>query len=104
MPLPNFTDDEQYIVNSTKSASANDHANSYMWSSLIGSVLLAGFGVYHKNMQMMLAAVGLVCVVRIYEERLQSQWLPVWRSVITKYETACTVDSFDSEPKSDVDS
>jgi hypothetical protein len=95
MPLPDFTDDEQYLVNSVKSPNAAGKSNSYMWGYIIGAVTFAGFGVYHENVPMLLTALVVVVSFRIYEERYQMKWMPHWRSIIVKYEAACVAESED---------
>lgn len=104
MPLPDFSDDERYLINCAKSTAANGQTNSYMWGYLVGGAVLAGFGAYHNSVPMMLAAFGFVCGSRIYEEIFQSKWLPMWRSIIAKYETACTDDSVEADTNDDDDS
>ena len=88
MPLPEFTDDELLVISYIKSQKASSRFNSYMWGYLTGAGLLAGVAVYHSNIVAMFAAVVVVCVFRIYEERLQLKWMPTWQSVIAKYESA----------------
>lgn len=88
MPLPKFTDDELLVINYIKSQNASSSSNSYMWGYLTGAGLLAGVAAYHNNILAMFAAVVVVCVFRIYEERLQLKWVPTWQSVIAKYESA----------------
>ncbi len=92
MPIPNFTDDELFLINFTKSSSANTQSNSYMWGYLVGGAVLAGFGAYQSSVPMILTAFILVCGFRIYEEMFQSKWIPLWRSIIEKYETAAMGD------------
>ena len=92
MPLPDFTDDERYLINCAKSTAANAQTNSYMWGYLVGGAVLAGFGAYQSSVPMMLAAFVIVCGFRIYEELFQSKWLPLWRSIIAKYEAAALGD------------
>ena len=87
MPLPDFTDDEQYLINCVKSPGATQQSNSYMWGYLIGGALIAGFAAYCQNIPMMLAAFIVVFGFRTYEERFQSKWTPLWKSIIEKYET-----------------
>ncbi len=53
--------------------------------------LIAGFAAYCENVLMMLAAFVIVCGFRLYEERFQSRWLPLWQSIIEKYENAIHV-------------
>ena len=90
MPLPDFTDDEQFLINCVKSPSATQQSNSYMWGYVIGGVLVAGFAAYYQSVPMMLAAFAVVCGFRIYEDRFQSKWTPLWKSIIEKYESAAT--------------
>jgi predicted alpha/beta-fold hydrolase len=88
MPLPDFTDDELYLINYVKSTSANAQSNSYMWGYLVGGAVLAAFGAYQSSVPMILTAFILVAGFRIYEEMFQSGWTPIWRSIIEKYEAA----------------
>jgi len=100
MSLPDFTDDEKYLIQCAKSTTATVQTNSYMWGYLVGTAVLAGFGAYHDNTPMMMSAFIVVCGFRIYEEIFQAKWLPLWRSIIAKYESAAH-DEFDqkeSEP------
>ena len=90
MPLPDFNNDEQYLIGCLKSSKASRTSNSYMWGYIIGSALIAGFAAYYENVWMMLAAFVIVCSFRVYEERLQSRWMPYWQSIIEKYEAAAT--------------
>ena len=91
MPLPDFTSDEQYLINCLKSPKASANPNSYMWGYIIGASLFAALAAYHENVLMMLVAFVLVCGFRVYEERLQSAWTPHWKSIIEKYEAAATL-------------
>ena len=88
MPLPEFTNDEQYLISFAKSTRAREQTNTYMWGYLVGGVALAGFGVFHDNVPMMLGAFAVVCGCRVYEELTQTKWTPVWREIIKKYEDA----------------
>ena len=96
MPLPDFTDDERYLINCAKSTAATSHTNSHMWGYVVASSFLAGFGAYHSNIPMLLSAVAVVIGFRIYEELFQSKWLPLWRSIIAKYEAAALGDTVDN--------
>lgn len=90
MPLPDFTDDERYLIDCVKSPNASGGSSSYMWGYLIGGSVIAGFAAYHDNIPMMLVAFVMVCGFRIYEERFQNKWTPLWRSIISKYESAAS--------------
>lgn len=103
MPLPDFTDDEQYLINYVKSPSAAQRSYSYMWGYVIGGALLAGFAAYYQSIPMMLAAFVVVCGFRIYEERLTSKWTPLWKSIIEKYESAAVRASGDERSAGDTE-
>ena len=95
MPLPDFTDDERYLINCAKSTAANAQTNSYMWGYVIAGSVLAGFGAYQSSIPMLLSAFAVVIGFRIYEELFQSKWLPLWRSIIAKCEAAALGDVVD---------
>lgn len=101
MPLPNFTDDERYLINWAKSTAANSQTNSYMWGYIIAGSVLAAFGAFQSNIPMLLSAFVVLVGFRIYEEHSQSKWFPLWRSVLEKYESACSGGS--TEPESDAE-
>jgi hypothetical protein len=86
MPLPDFSAEEKYAINAVRSNA--ESSNPMMWSCRIGGLLLGGFGVYHNSIRMIVCAFFLVCGFRLYEEWYQRRWLPIWRSVINKYEVA----------------
>ena len=86
LPLPHFTDDEQFLIKYIKSPSAVRASDSYMWGYLIGGAIVAGFAAYHNNISMMVVAFATVCAFRIYEELFQRKYIPLWRSIIDKYE------------------
>lgn len=100
MLLPVFTDDEQFLINCVKSPSATQQSNFYMWGYVIGGVLVAGFAAYYQSVPMMLAAFAVVSGFRIYEDRFQSKWTPLWKSIIEKYESAVTGASSDDHSES----
>ncbi len=104
MPLPDFTDDERHLINCAKSTAANSQTNSYMWGYVVAGSVLAAFGAYQSSIPMLLSAFIVVNGFRIYEELFQSKWLPLWRSIIAKYEAACTGVSVDPETDGDADS
>lgn len=100
MPLPEFTDDERYLINCAKSTAANAQTNSYMWGYVIAASILAGIGAYQSSIPLLVSAFAVVIGFRIYEEFYQNKWLPLWRSIIAKYEAAAlgqAVDSGDAE-------
>lgn len=88
MPIPDFTDDERFLINYVKSPLACASASSYMWGYIIGGALMAGFSAWYENAFLMLAAFVVVCGFRVYEERFRSQYVRLWRSIIEKYEVA----------------
>lgn len=104
MPLPDFTDDERYLINCAKSTAANSQTNLYMLGYVVGGSVLAAFGAYLSNIPMLLSAFVVVIGFRIYEEYFQSKWLPLWRSVIAKYEASCIGKSIDNETDGDAES
>ena len=87
MPLPEFTPDEEHAIAYVKSATYAEQT-WHMWSYIFGGITLCGFGAYHDDVPMMVVAIVIVCGFRIYEERQQSRFLPIWRSIIDKYERA----------------
>jgi len=101
MPLPDFTDDERYLINYVKSPNASDGAISYVWGYLLGGAALSGFGAYYGSIPMMLTAFVVICGFRIYEERFQTKWTPLWRSIIVKFEASSIdhVDDVESDDK-----
>ena len=99
MSLPDFTNDELYLFNSIKSQKASGSSNPFMWSYVISGVAIAGFAAYYGNVLVMLSAFVVVCGFRIYEERYQAKWTPLWRSIFEKYEAAC---AGKSEPRPDI--
>lgn len=90
MPLPEFTHDEQYLISYVKSPRAAHGSNSHMWGYMIGASMIAASGFYHNSVPTLLIAFVLVCGFRLYENRYHSKWIPLWRSIIDKYEAAAT--------------
>jgi len=90
MPVPEFTNDEQYLIDWVKSPESSANSAAFMWGYIIGGIAIAGFAVYHGSIVMMFAAFAIVCGFRAYEEHYQNKWLPLWRSIIAKYESAAT--------------
>ena len=88
MPKPDFTDDEQYLINSVKSTQAYRHSNSYMWGYMAGAIAFFGVSTYHGNIPLMIIAFAILCGFRIYEEWLQAKWQPLWCTIIAKYEAS----------------
>lgn len=91
MSLPDFTDDERYLINFVKSPKAG--GSSYMLGYVVGAVIIAGFAAHYGSIPMMLAAFVVVCGFRVYEECYQVKWMPLWRSIVDKYEAACVSES-----------
>ena len=87
MKRPQFTPEEQYLVDISKSPSAT-RDRTYMWTYLASGILLAAFATYHGSMGMMLAAFIVVCGFRIYEDWYQRRWEEPLRTLIQKYEAA----------------
>ena len=97
MPIPDFTPDEQYLIDSLKSPGATRGSSSQMWGYVISGAIIAAFAAYYASVPMMLCAFAVVCGFRIYEERYQRKWMPIWRSLIEKYEAAVTGSDSDVE-------
>lgn len=88
MSRPSFSPDEQYLVDFLKSPTASDAANVYMWSYVVGGAALACCAAYHNSVDLLVVAFIVVIGFRLYEERHQRRYIPVWRAVIEKYEAA----------------
>ncbi len=90
MPMPEFTPQEQYLIYSVKSRSSTGWMALSAWGYLMAGGILFGAAAYGQSIAMMAIVFVLVCGFRIFEEISQSKWLPVWRSVVEKYEAALT--------------
>jgi hypothetical protein len=88
MPRPQFTADEEYLIQSARSPMAGSDGGAFMWGYVGGGLGLAAFAVYSGSVVLLGSAFLVVCGFRIYEERHQKQWTPLWRSIINKYEWA----------------
>jgi hypothetical protein len=88
MPRPEFTNDEQYLLSFVQTTHSVHQNNPFMWSYLLSGLLLAGFAAYNESTLMLLSAFLVVCGFRVYEEQSQARWIPIWRSIIEKYENA----------------
>ena len=84
--MPNFTNEEQYLIDSAKVDKGG--LNTFMWGYMASGLLLAGFAGFYGNTLMMASAFVVICGFRIYEERHQSRWSPVFLAIINKYEAA----------------
>ncbi|MEN1681466.1 MAG: hypothetical protein AAGJ46_17940 [Planctomycetota bacterium] len=88
MSLPDFTSDEQYLISAAKADSQGRFGNTYMWSYIVSTALIAGFAAYNESVLMLASAFVVVCGFRVYEETWQARWGPMWKSIIEKYERA----------------
>jgi hypothetical protein len=88
MPLPEFTDKERFFIQYVESPKMAAGSTSYMWAYVLGGTVLAVVAAYVGSIRLMGAAFVVVCGFRIYEERYQKSWMPVWRSIVNKYEAA----------------
>ena len=86
MAMPQFTAEELYIINYVRAKEA--HSHEFMWAYLLPGLVLAGLGAYAGSTAMMFSAFLVVCGLRVYEERYQSKWTPVFRSIFLKYDQA----------------
>jgi hypothetical protein len=87
MPMPTFTADEQYLLNSLKSSAAKE-PNVFMWGYLLGCSLLFALAVYYSEIPFMTVSFIVLCGFRFYEDQYSRKWTPLWRSIIDKYEAA----------------
>jgi len=85
MPLPNFSPEEQYLINIVKSSEISA-SNPYMWGYVIAGLLMCGFAAYHNSIPLLVCAFLVICGFRLYEEWYQRRWMPIWRSIIDKFE------------------
>ncbi len=99
MPKPEFTPDEQYLVDQLKAPIASRGSAAFMWSYVFCTTLVAGCGAYYDNVVIIFIAFIVLVAFRIYEEYCQKQWEPYWRNIIEKYEAGLddTRDSQDHE-------
>lgn len=86
--MPEFTPEEQYLIQYLRSPGTSKSLFSQMIAYIAGAITLAAFGIYHSDVAIISAAVVLLVGLRIYEGVIQSKWLPVWRSLISKFESA----------------
>ena len=86
MPRPHFTDDEEYLIRLVLSPTAKLQSNAFLWGYLLGGAALAGLATFTGNFALLLSAFAVVCGFRLYEERYQAKWAPLWPSILGKYE------------------
>ena len=86
MPLPDFTADERYLISWVKSSAGG--RDSFMWTYIATGIMTGAVAAYYDSIPFMVVALAVVCGSRLIEEWYQARWLPVWRSLIGKYETA----------------
>ncbi|QDU46981.1 hypothetical protein Mal52_55090 [Symmachiella dynata] len=86
MPRPQFTKQEQVLIDWVKVSSGD--SSSYMWTYLVTTAIIAGFAVYFESIVMLVCAFVIVGFFRIKEEHAQKRWAPIWTSILTKYEEA----------------
>lgn len=89
MPRPDFTDEEQYLIDVVKSKMASEGQLSASIGMVVSTGVLAAFGFYHRNVEMVLGAFIVLVGYQIYVELTQARVTPQWRNIITKYESAC---------------
>ena len=97
MPLPTFTAEEQYLLSSIR-MSRRRPFNYYTWAYITACLVMCGFAVHEDNIELMAFVFVALCGFRLYEERSQHKWWPVWNSVIDKYEAALQSQSPGSIP------
>ena len=47
---------------------------------------MAAFAIYFHSMMLLLCAFVEVCGFRLYENWYQGKWMPIWSSIIQKFE------------------
>jgi len=88
MARPDFTETENALIQAVRAGAANHYSRMSMFGYLVGSLLLAGFGIANGSILMLAAALVVVCGFRIYEELIYSRAIPIWRSIFDKYDSA----------------
>lgn len=88
MPVPQFTADEQFLIDYAKSPTASKSSADHVWGYGSGATLVAGVGIYYESVYVMAVAFVVLIGFRIREERVNKRWEPTWRSIFLKYEAA----------------
>ena len=88
MARPEFTVEEQYLINYMRSGRGDSPWNPYTLGYSLSATILAGFGIYTDSLAMLVWALLLVCGFRVYEDIHQSRGQRTWRSILDKYEAA----------------
>lgn len=87
MSKPEFTAEEQYVISFVQQDKTGTW-HPYVVSQFVLGVALAAMAVYVNSLYLAVCGICILVGYRIYEDRYQSRWTPVWRSIIEKYETA----------------
>lgn len=88
MSRPEFTRDEQYLINYVLSPIASRGESHAAWWQLIGASGLFGFGIYSEIPVMLYAGFVALVAFKIHEMIHGRKWGAIWRSVLQKYEEA----------------
>jgi hypothetical protein len=88
MGRPEFTRDEQYLINCTLSPSASRIASHAAWWQLAVASGLFGFGIYSEVPVMLYAGFVTLVAFKVQEMIQGRRWGPLWSSVFQKYEEA----------------
>jgi hypothetical protein len=86
MPFPDFTNDEKNLISAVKSS--KNSINHTMWAYITSGLIMFAFAIYYDSIPLMSCAFLFVGGCRLYEEWHQRKWLPIWHSIIDKYEAA----------------
>ncbi len=86
MSKPEFTPDEQFLVDHLKASNPSRGSEAYMWSYVFCTTLLAGCGAYYDNVVIIFIAFIVLVAFRLYEAYSQRHWDPHWQNIIEKYE------------------
>ena len=91
MPLPEFSEEEKYLIEYVKSKSERSW-DGHVIGILVGGVFLCFLGAWYNNVMLMICAFVVLCGFKLYEEQYQRKCLPIWRSIFAKYESAISGD------------
>lgn len=104
MPKPEFTADEQFLINYAKSPAAFKSGSDHVWGYASGATFVAGVGIYYESVYVMAIAFVVLIGFRIREELVNKRWEPTWRNIFLKYEAALETVQDDADSSEDAGS